>query len=226
MSKASILIVEDEAIVAEDLSEKLRRLDYDIIGVAATGKKAVALARERRPNLVLMDIRLKGQMDGVEAAQIIRQECDIAVIYLTAHSEPATLQRAKLTEPFGYILKPFEESDLETHIQIALYKHKADQAVRLQKEWLQVTLQSIGDAVISTDAAGKVTSLNPVAEEMTGWKMAEAQGRPLIEIFNIINEETRRPAPNPVERVLREGKVVGLANHTALISRRRQGNGH
>jgi len=219
MPKARILIAEDEAIVAEDLFRKLGHLGYKICGVTASGEEAVALARERRPDLVLMDIRLQGPMDGIEAAQIIRQECSIAVIYLTAHADSATLQRAKLTEPFGYILKPFEEPDLEAHIQVALYKHQAEQDVRRQREWLQVTVQSIGDGVITTDAAGKITSLNPVAQELTGWKVAEAQGRPLAEVFNIINEESRKPGPNPVERVLREGKVVALANHTTLISR-------
>jgi PAS domain S-box-containing protein len=219
MSKARILIVEDEAIVAEDLSQKLERLGYEVCGAIAGGEEAIGRARALRPELVLMDIRLKGRMDGVEAAQIIRQDFDLPVIFLTAHSDPGTLQRAKLTEPFGYILKPFEELELETHIQVALYKHQADQEVRRQREWLRVTLQSIGDAVVTTDAAGKVTSLNPVAEEMTGWKIAEALNHPIEEVFNIINEKTGKPAPNPVEKVLKEGKVVGLANHTALISR-------
>jgi PAS domain S-box-containing protein len=219
MSKGRILIVEDEAIVAEDLRRKLGRLDYAVCGWTGSGEEAVALARKGGPDLVLMDIRLEAGMDGVEAAQRIRQECDVPVVYLTAHSDPTTLQRAKLTEPYGYILKPFETRELESHIQIALYKHQAEAEVRRQREWLQVTLQSIGDGVITTDAAGKVTSLNPVAQEMTGWKTDEALNRPLQEVFNIINQETRRPGSHPVERVLREGKVVGLANHTALISR-------
>jgi two-component system, cell cycle sensor histidine kinase and response regulator CckA len=219
MSKARILIVEDEAIVAADLSQKLARLGYEIAGVTGGGPEAVQLARERRPDLVLMDIRLQGEMDGVEATQAIGRDSAVPVIYLTAHADPATLERAKVTEPFGYILKPFDELQLGTHIQMALYKHQAEKRVRLEREWLQVTLHSIGDGVITTDAAGRVTLLNPVAEELTGWKLAEAQGRPIGEVFNIINEETRRPAPNPVERVLREGKVVGLANHSALISR-------
>jgi PAS domain S-box-containing protein len=219
VSKASILIVEDEAIVAEDVGNKLKRLGYEICGTTGSGEEAVALAREKHPSLVLMDIRLRGRMDGVEAAQSLRKENDIPVIYLTAHSDAATLERAKQSEPFGYILKPFEEPDLETHIQMALYKHRADQEVRRQREWFEVTLRSIGDAVITTDAQGRVTLLNGVAEEMTGWKLAEAQGRPIGEIFNIINEESRAAAQNPVERVMREGKVVGLANHTVLISK-------
>ncbi len=218
-AKPAILIVEDEAIVAEDLSHKLRRLGYEVAGVAASGEQALTLARERRPGLVLMDIRLQGAMDGIAAAQLIRQDCDIPVIYLTAHSDPGTLQRAKLTEPFGYLLKPFEGLELETHIEMALYKHAAEKELRRQREFLRVTLQSIGDAVLTTDDAGKVTSLNPVAEELTGWTVAEAKGRAIGEVFKIINEDTRRPASNPIERVLREGKVVGLANHTALVAR-------
>jgi PAS domain S-box-containing protein len=219
MSKATILIVEDEEIVAMDLANKLRRLHYEIGATTATGEEAVTLARERHPDLVLMDIRLAGSMDGVTAAEIIRRECDLPIVYLTAHSDRPTLQRAKVTEPYGYILKPFSERELEAYIEIALYKHKTEQELRAQREWLAVTLKSIGDAVITTDRSGKVTSLNPVAEEMTGWKIAEAVGRPLEEVFNIINEVTRNPWPNPVEKVLREGKVIALANHTALIAR-------
>lgn len=219
MSKARILIVEDEAIVAEDLSQKLERLGYEVVGVAATGPDSLSLARNGQPDLVLMDIRLQGKMDGVEAAQAIRRECDVPIVFLTAHSDPETLQRAKGSDPFGYILKPFETPQLETQIQIALHKHQAEREIQRQREWLRVTLRSIGDAVITTDAEGMVTSLNPAAEGLTGWTMDEALGRPLVEVFSIINEETRKPASDPVERVLKEGNVVGLANHTALISR-------
>jgi PAS domain S-box-containing protein len=142
MSKASILIVEDEAIVAEDLSRKLGRLGYKVIGVTPSGETAVTLAREGRPSLVLMDIRLEGKLDGIEAAQLLRKECDIPVIYLTAHSDPATLQRAKLTEPFGYILKPFQSLELETHIQMALYKHQTEKQLREQEERLRLAKQA------------------------------------------------------------------------------------
>ena len=219
MSKATILIVEDEAIVAADLAGKLRRCDYDVVGMTARGEEAVDLAQARRPDLVLMDIKLAGAMDGVTAAELIRQQCDLPVIYLTAHSDRATLQRAKLTEPFGYILKPFEERELETHIEMALYKHQADRKLREQREWLRITLTSIGDAVIATDTTGRITFLNPVAESLTGWKEADAIGQSIASVFRIINEETREPAEDVVERVLREGHVVGLGNHTALITR-------
>jgi PAS domain S-box-containing protein len=219
MPKATILIVEDEAIVAEDLSQKLGRLGYEVGGVTARGDEAIVLARDRRPDLVLMDIRLQGRMDGVEAAEHIGRECARPVIFLTAHSDHATVQRAKLTEPFGYILKPFEELDLQTHIEMALYKHQAEQKLRQQREWLRVTLSSIGDAVLATDTAGRITFINPVAADLTGWQEEQALGQPLENVFQIINERTRKQAENLVARVLRENRVIGLANHTALVAK-------
>ncbi|RJX29678.1 MAG: PAS domain S-box protein [Desulfurivibrio sp.] len=137
MNKTAVLIVEDEAIIAADLAAKLQRLGYGIAGIAAGGEEAVRLAGQLRPHLVLMDIRLEGAMDGVAAAETIRGEHDLPVIYLTAHSDQATLARAKVSGPFGYILKPFEERELATHIELGLYKHQADRQLRLQANELQ-----------------------------------------------------------------------------------------
>jgi len=219
MNKTTILIVEDEAIVAADLANKLRRLGYEVAGTAAGGEEAVALACSLRPQLVLMDIRLEGSIDGIEAADSIRRLHDAPLIYLTAHSDNATLARAKLTGPFGYILKPFEERDLATQIELALYKHRADRQLHEQREWLRVTLMSIGDAVIATDAAGRITFVNPVAESLTGWKAEEAVGQPIPRVFNLVNEQTGQAMKEPVARVLREGRAVPLANHAALVTK-------
>jgi PAS domain S-box-containing protein len=219
MSKTTILIVEDEAIVAADLEGKLRRLGYEVAGITAEGEEAVSLACRLRPHLVLMDVRLEGSIDGIEAAEAIQRRHDVPVIYLTAHSDAATLARAKRTEPFGYILKPFEERELATQIELALYKHQADREIREQREWLRVTLTSIGDAVIATDAAGYITFVNPVAESLAGWKAEEAMGRPIASVFRIVNEQTGQMVEEPVTRVLREGRTVALANHTVLVAR-------
>jgi len=147
MSRTTILIVEDEAVVALDLARKLDRLGYKVVGKVAEGEAAIALARRLRPQLVLMDIALEGPMDGIDAAEAIRREIDAPLVYLTAHSDPATLSRAKLTGPFGYVLKPFDERDLATQIEMAIFRHQADRQLRQQREWLRVTLTSIGDAV-------------------------------------------------------------------------------
>lgn len=219
MNGTTILIVEDEAIVGADLAGKLRRLGFEVAGIAVDGEEAVALALRLRPHLVLMDIKLEGSMDGIDAAQAIRRRYDVPVIYLTAHSDAATLARAKPTGPFGFILKPFEERELATQIELALYKHQADRQLHEQREWLRVTLTSIGDAVIATDAAGRITFINPVTESLTGWKAGEAMGRPVSEVFRVIDEWTGQPAEDPVARVLGEGNTVALANHTALVTR-------
>ncbi len=166
-----------------------------------------------------MDIWLKGPIDGIEAAEAIRHQHDVPVVYLTAHSDPATLARAKLTGPFGYILKPFEERELATQIEMALYRHQADRQLRQQREWLRVTLTSIGDAVIATDAEGRITFVNPVAESLTGWNAEQAAGQPVQCVFRIVNEQTSQAVEDPVARVLREGRAVDLANHTALVTK-------
>ncbi len=214
-----ILLVEDEALTALDIRTTLEQLGYDVCGVAGGGEAAVANAETLRPDLILMDIGLKGALDGVEAAALIRGKLDIPVIFVTAHSDSATLQKAKLTEPFGYVLKPIREGELQTAITLALYKNTMDRKLKESHRWLEAILRSIGDAVIATDADGRIILVNRVAEALTGWGQLEAIGQPLPQVFRIVNEETRRPVENPVTKVLRENAVVGLANHTLLVAR-------
>ena len=218
MTKERILIVEDELIVAKDIENCLTKLGYSMAGIVASGEEAVRKVDELRPDLVLMDIVLKGEMNGIEAAEEINT-LNIPVVYITAHADTDTLDRAKITAPYGYIIKPFDERMLQSTIEITLYKSRMENKLKEREAWLFTILKSIGDAVIATDINGHVTFMNPIAEATTGWKEKEAQGKPLIEVFNIINEKTRKPCENPVEKVLASGKTVGLANHTALISR-------
>lgn len=219
MVTSRILVVEDERIVAKDLELRLQALGYEVVGLVATGLDAVRLADELRPDLVMMDIQLQGEMDGIEAAGRIRRDYFIPVVYLTAHSDEEPLKRAQVTEPFGYLLKPFQERELRTVIEMGLYKHRAERDLRASERRYATTLASIGDGVIATDRHANVTFLNPVAEQLTGWPASEAVRSPLADVFRICNESTRAPVENPVERVLREGVVVGLANHTVLIAR-------
>src|ERR1051325_5587518 len=177
MTAAEILVVEDEAIVAMDIQERLGSLGYDAPGTAATGERAIELAGQLRPDLVLMDIRLNGDMDGIEAAEQIRRRLDIPVVYLTANADSPTLRRALESEPFGYLIKPFEERELHTTIQMALYKHHADRRLRESEQWLTAMLRGIADAVIATDEQTIIRFMNPVAEALTGWAQADAFGR-------------------------------------------------
>ncbi|MEI7937940.1 MAG: response regulator [Verrucomicrobiota bacterium] len=151
MNEPRILIVEDEPIVAADLSAHLKRLHYQPVGRAASGAQAIALAGELRPDLVLMDIRLEGDMDGVDAAVAIRQRFHIPSLFISACSEQVTIDRAKVAEPFGYILKPFDSHELRANIEIALHKHRADEALRRSEERLQEILDHLDGLVYVTD---------------------------------------------------------------------------
>ncbi|MDS7595411.1 ATP-binding protein [Agrobacterium tumefaciens] len=219
MSQASILVVEDERVVSRDIQLQLQNIGYRVAGAAVTGEDAIRLALETSPDLVLMDIRLEGEMDGIQAADSIRRQARIPVVYLTAYADDETVRRAGQSEPFGYLLKPFEETQLKAAIEMALYKHAAEKKLRESERRYATTLSSIGDAVIATDELGKITFMNPVAEALTKWSLAEATGRPVVEIFRIINEDTRLTVEDPVAKVLRLGTIVGLANHTLLIAK-------
>ncbi len=219
MFGAKIVIVEDEGIEAMDIQHRLISLGYASPEMVFSGEEAIRKTEEIRPDLVLMDIMLPGEIDGVAAAEQIRARFDIPVVYLTAYADEATLQRAKITEPYGYIVKPFKERELHITIDMALYKHRIERKLRESEKWLATTLRSIGDAVIATDKNGLIAFMNPIAEDLTGWKLEECSDKNLAEVFKIINRETRQPVENPVTKVIRQGTVAGLANHTRLIAR-------
>ncbi len=216
IKSARVLIVEDEAIIAKDLQWRLEQLGYTVPYIVSRGQDAISKVGENNVDLILMDIMLMGDMDGIEAAGIIKSKVDTPVIYLTAYADEEILERAKITEPFGYMIKPVGNRELQSTIEMALYKHHMDRNMRNSKKWFSTVLSSIGDAVIASDANGIVTFMNSVAEKLTGWKEKEAKGRILNEIYSIIDENTGESVENPVEKILREGVIIGLANHTIL----------
>lgn len=219
MGEIRIIVVEDESIVAEDIKRSLEVMGYNVPAVVSSGEDAIEKAGELKPDMMLMDIVLRGEINGIEAAGQIRRDYNIPVIYLTAYADEKILEQAKLTEPFGYIIKPFEDKELHSVIEMALYKYRMESKLRESQDWLSTVLHSIGDAVIATDREGTVIFMNPVAEKLTGWGQDEAKGTDLEEIFNIINEETEEKAENPVQKVLKAGVILSIANHTILISK-------
>ncbi len=219
MSDAKILIVEDEGIEALDIQHRLISLGYTNPEIVFSGEEAIKKTEEMQPDLVLMDIMLHGGIDGITTAKQINDRFDIPIVYLTAYADEETLQRAKTTAPYGYIIKPFKERELHITIDVALYKHKMEKRLKESEKWLATTLRSIGDAVITTNKEGLVTFMNPIAEGLTGRKLEEASCRSLTEVFRIVNRDTGRVVENPVMKVLSEGVTEGLANHTVLIAR-------
>jgi len=213
MAGEKILIVEDEGIVARETEYRLKDLGYTVCGVAASGSEAIKQAEKSRPDVVLMDIMLKGEMDGVDAAEQIHSTLSVPVVYVTAHADETTVQRAKRTEPMGYLLKPFNERELHAAIEIAIYKHTTEKIVKDREQLLATTLKSIGDAVIVTDLAGAVTFMNPAAELLTRWKLKEASGLPVTQVFTVVSETTHTLAQHPVMRALSESIITTARNH-------------
>lgn len=168
-----------------ELESRLREIGYGISGLAATGEEAIARAEKTKPDLVLMDIMLKGDMDGIEAASQIESLYHLPVIYLTANTDPVTIQRAKLSSPFGYLIKPFEEEALKVTIEMALYKHQMETKLRQSESWLNTMLKSVNEAIIAADSHGRINFLNRAAEDITGWSEHTARGKLMTAVFNI-----------------------------------------
>jgi two-component system sensor histidine kinase/response regulator len=182
MAQTRILIVEDEKIVALDLRARLIRLGYAVAGVCASDQEALRAVDQERPDLMMVDIRIKGGMDGIATVAEIRRRHQVPVIYLTAHSDSDTLARAKTTEPYGYILKPFDEHELRATLETALYKIQMERCSRETERLLSVTLDSIADGIITVDASKRVTYLNEGAARLTGMSPQEALGLPLADV--------------------------------------------
>ena len=202
MSQTKILVVEDESIVALDLQHRLIQLGYTVTALAASGEEALQRVAEVQPDVVLMDIRLAGAMDGIQAASLIRARYSIPVIFLTAHSDPNTLERAKPAQPYGYLVKPFVETDLMTTIEMAVYKHALDQreqeyirrleheiadrqraetALRESEETLRSIIEQSVDGVVLLNSEGHILEWNPGMEHITGLKRADVLGKPVWE---------------------------------------------
>ena len=216
---AKILIVEDERITAEDLRDILTDLGYTVTGSVSSGADAIAQAEQNPPDLALMDIRIRGDMDGTETARILRERFNIPVVYLTAHADTSTLSRAKLAEPLGYITKPFQEAELYAAIEIALHKHREDLKVRGKEELLASTLRAIAEGVIGVNKPESITLFNPAAEAWTGWKAQEAVGKPIREVFPLVDSVTGEELHTPLWRVLSEGTVEEVGHGALLVDR-------
>ncbi len=181
MLKRRILIVEDEIMIAREIEKLLENLGYETAEIAGSGEEAVKEVKKGNIDLILMDIVIKGEHDGIQTAQIIQKEFDIPIIFLTAYFDDNTRERARLTEPFGYIIKPVQQMELKIAIEMAFYKHEADIFVKKEKEWLYTVIDSIKDGLIAVDTDDKIKFINMQAASLSGYNPEETVGK-ILEI--------------------------------------------
>jgi PAS domain S-box-containing protein len=215
---ARILVVEDEGIVALNLRRSLAGLGYEVIGVAATAADALELASTGRPDLVLMDIHIRGNVDGIDAAVRLREQGGAPVVFLTAYADEGTVERARRAAPYGYLVKPFSAPELRTTIETALHRHQRDRALIERERSLSRTLAALADGVVATDAAGNVTYANDAAIAMLGLGPADLAGAtPIEDLFTLIDDDGHRLA-NPARTAVDECRTVQLPAH-GLVTR-------
>jgi len=221
-----VLVVEDEGLIAHDIARRLESLGHEVIGPASTAEEALDLAPEAE--IVLMDIRIDGQRDGIETALEIRSRHHLPVLFLTAHADRGTLDRAKLAGPFGYIVKPLGPAALQTGIEMAIAKHRVERLLEEREAWLRAILASIADAAVVVTADGRVRMLNRAAERYTGWTQAEAEGQPVYKVVHLslgaVENEPGVVAAaesqfDPIPIALLRDAPVELDRRTRLISR-------
>jgi signal transduction histidine kinase/DNA-binding NarL/FixJ family response regulator len=193
-----ILIVEDDHFLALNLKKRLELCDYSVSAIVDSSEDAIAGVERLRPSLVLMDVQLRGPRDGIDTADLIRKQFRVPVIFVTGCADSETLDRARITEPFGYVVKPFQGVDFRAQIEMALWKHKMEQKLRLSEAWLSMTFQNVADALITTDADGNIATINPPAAQLTGWTSEEAQGQALLTVFDVVDEATELAVTPPL----------------------------
>ena len=222
MEKAKILVVEDEAIVAVDIRNRLRNLGHTVSALTASGPEAIDRTGELHPDLVLMDIQLRGRMDGVDAADHIRHRFHVPVVYLTANSDENTLQRAKLSEPFGYLSKPFAERELETTIEMALHRHRMEKKLERSEALKNAILESALDGIITMDHEGRIMEFNPAAERIFGHARREVVGELMADL--LLAPAMREHFWQDMTRFLltNEGRMIG--RRTEVTARRADGS--
>ncbi len=219
MSQAKILVVEDQDQLATYIKFSLKSFGYDVPETASTGEQAVTLADEIKPDLILMDIILSGDIDGIEASKRIRAQNDIPIIYLTGHNDKSIIEKARTTHPYGFLIKPFKKAELQTTIEIALYKHKAELNIRESEKWLNTTINGISKAVIVTNNQGIIEHTNPIADYLTGWKQYEAKGKHITEVLKLIDADEQTPIDNPVLQAIETEEVVESTTQHLLVSK-------
>ncbi|MDF5706466.1 MAG: diguanylate cyclase [Nostoc sp. S4] len=218
MFARKILVVEDEKTQASNIRKSLQKLGYSVSDITESGEEAIKKVAETHPNLVLIDICLAVEINGIQLADIIQDNFHVPVVYLIDRYEYKILQKNQPSEPFTYIFKPLVESDLHFVIEMALHKHQSEKRLQEEKQRLTAIINSMGHAVIVTYANGCIQMMNPIAEILTGWKQSEAFGKNLVEVVSLVDKDVGE-AIEIVTHVIEAGEALNLPENCTLINK-------
>ncbi|WP_138497097.1 diguanylate cyclase domain-containing protein [Nostoc sp. PA-18-2419] len=218
MLARKILVVEDEKNLASNIRKSLQKLGYSVSDITESGEEAIKKVAETHPNLVLIDICLAVEINGIQLADIIQNNFHVPVVYLIDRYEYKILQKNQLSEPFTYIFKPLIESDLHFVIEMALHKHQSEKRLQEEKQRLTAIINSMGRGVIVTYANGCIQMMNPIAEILTGWKQSEAFGKNLVDVVSLVDKDVGE-AIEIVTHVIEAGEVLNLPENCTLINK-------
>jgi PAS domain S-box-containing protein len=221
MAKPKVLIVVDDEIIAADLQKRLFHLDYETVGVVSDDEDAVNSVIISAPDVVLMDVRLQKNFNAFKAASLDRTKSNFSVVYLNPCDDEEEIELLSTTGPFGFIQKPFEEKNLSTAIEMAMYRKGFEQKYKENEVWYGAALRSISEAIITADANGSVRFMNAAAEKLTGWIMDEAIGENIQNVFRIVDDVNETLSGDPVTQILNNKVTAILKNYATLISRDR-----
>ncbi|MDZ7960117.1 MAG: diguanylate cyclase [Aulosira sp. DedQUE10] len=214
-----ILVVEDEKVLALDIRNSLQKLGYSVPEITASSEDILKKVADTNPHLVLIDICLAGEINGIKIADIIQNHFHIPVLYLTEYSEDIKLHKKQLSEPFGYILKPCAEKDLHFAVELALYKHQISKKFEEETQRLTAIINSMGCAVVVTYTNGHIQMMNPVAEALTGWRQDEAYGKDLAEVVSLIDKDMDEVIDNLATQAIQAGEVLNLPDNCTLLAK-------
>jgi diguanylate cyclase (GGDEF)-like protein/PAS domain S-box-containing protein len=217
--QTSILIVEDDNAITLELSRQLTEISYRVAGHTRSGASALIMAGEMRPDLVLVDIALEGDPDGIETARRIDQNFGVPVIFLATYADTEIIARAAEITPHGFLAKPIQARELRAAIEVALYKSRVERRLRESERWFSATLNCVADGVIATDRAGRVTFLNPIAERLTEWPASEAIGKDVDQILHRHAVASLQELRSPLRLTLATNEPVGMRYGATILGR-------
>lgn len=214
-----ILVVEDEKFLALDIRNRLENLGYSVPEITDSGEEAIKKVAEFHPHLVLIDINLVADHNGIHFVDIIQNHFHVPVLYLTDYPEDLNLDKKTLSEPYSYIIKPCAEKDLHLAVEMALYKHQIARKYQAEKQRLTTIINSMGCGVVVTSTNGSIQMMNPIAQSLTGWQEEEAFGKDLAEVVQLVDKDMDEQLENLATQAMATGKILDLPDNCTLIAK-------